>query len=162
MATSSIVTFAAIYVLGVLTGFSFLLFLIYFYTSAQHEKAACKEVPTKEEDRELHIDESKTSALLNASRDGDVAAGYFAVCREYVPGGVSATPSSRKIAGQESASVYQNLYRNMLKKSETFQEPGTPIKRAANVFFVVMRSAAELGPRSMLLTQDQTRPPNAI
>lgn len=139
MASTLIITVVAVYVFGVLTTLSVLVVLICFYTSTQQDRGVLREDQTREADGEDRVDESKASALLNASRDQDVAAGYFAVCREYVPGGVNATPSSRKIAGHESASVYQNLYRNMLKKGETSQEPGTPVKRTANVFFVVMR-----------------------
>lgn len=80
----------------------------------------------------------------------DVAAGYFAVCREYVPWGVNGKPPERTtpagitVVAAESPSVYQSMYRSIFdRKQGPTLEPGKgngkPAKRARNVFFVVLR-----------------------
>ena len=82
--------------------------------------------------------------------DSDVAAGYFAVCREYVPGGVNGKPPERltpagDVVAQESPSVYQTMYRSIFDRSQKPTiEPnkdgtGKAVKRANNVFYVVLR-----------------------
>lgn len=81
------------------------------------------------------------------SREPDVAASYFAVCREYVPGGVNGRPPERTTpAGEtiaaESPSVYQSMYRSIFDRGKTqipSIEGGKPLKKARNVFFVVLR-----------------------
>lgn len=81
----------------------------------------------------------------------DVAAGYFAVCREYTPMGINAKPMERAAttAGQAtvappSPSVYQTMYRSIFDRKPV---PG-PIennsmshrpKKAGNIFYVVLR-----------------------
>ena len=79
----------------------------------------------------------------------DVAAGYFAVCREYVPGGINGKPPERttpagEVIGMESPSVYQSMYRSIFdRKQPSSIDPGKgngkAVKRARNVFFVVLR-----------------------
>ena len=87
---------------------------------------------------------------LYRDHEKDVAEGYFAVCREYVPGGVNGkppmrtTPAGQVIAG-ESPSVYQSMYRSLFdRKQAPSIEPGKsdgakPTKRARNLFYVVLR-----------------------
>ena len=81
--------------------------------------------------------------------EGDVASGYFAVCREYVAGGVNGkppertTPAGTVVAG-ESPSVYQSMYRSIFDRRQgptldPGKGPGKNVKRARNVFFVVLR-----------------------
>jgi len=83
--------------------------------------------------------------------DSDVAAGYFAVCREYTPMGINAKPIERSTpvgsttVATPSPSVYQSMYRSIFERKQT---PG-PLddtksisqrpKRAGNVFYVVLR-----------------------
>ena len=79
----------------------------------------------------------------------DVAAGYFAVCREYVPGGVNGKPPERTtpagaVVAAESPSVYQSMYRSIFDRRQgPSLDPGKGngkvVKRARNVFFVVLR-----------------------
>lgn len=79
----------------------------------------------------------------------DVAAGYFAVCREYVPGGINGKPPERTtpagaVVPMESPSVYQSMYRSIFdRKQPPSLDPakgnGKAVKRARNVFFVVLR-----------------------
>ncbi|KAI1322624.1 hypothetical protein F5Y16DRAFT_385953 [Xylariaceae sp. FL0255] len=83
--------------------------------------------------------------------DSDVAAGYFAVCREYTPMGINAKPIERSTpvgsttVAAPSPSVYQSMYRSIFDRKQT---PG-PLddnknasqrpKRAGNVFYLVLR-----------------------
>ncbi|KAL8807378.1 MAG: hypothetical protein Q9182_000717 [Xanthomendoza sp. 2 TL-2023] len=81
----------------------------------------------------------------------DVAAGYFAVCREYVPGGVNGKPPERTtpagaVVTPESPSVYQSMYRSIFDRKQApaldaVKGKGNvkPTRRARNVFFVVLR-----------------------
>lgn len=81
----------------------------------------------------------------------DVAAGYFAVCREYTLMGINAkpieraTPMGSTTVAPPSPSVYQTMYRSIFDRKGTAvgaegnnsmsQRP----KRAGNVFYVVLR-----------------------
>ncbi|KAM3437784.1 hypothetical protein MY4824_003618 [Beauveria thailandica] len=80
----------------------------------------------------------------------DVAAGYFAVCREYTPMGINAKPIERATpvgtatVAPPSPSVYQTFYRSIFDRKPV---PG-PIennsmshrpRKAGNVFYVVLR-----------------------
>ncbi|KAK3336999.1 hypothetical protein B0T19DRAFT_57858 [Cercophora scortea] len=83
--------------------------------------------------------------------DSDVAAGYFAVCREYTPMGINAKPIERSTpvgsatVAAPSPSVYQTMYRSIFdrktgpgpldNKNGAHQRP----KKAGNVFYVVLR-----------------------
>ncbi|CAP60798.1 uncharacterized protein PODANS_1_20700 [Podospora anserina S mat+] len=83
--------------------------------------------------------------------DTDVAAGYFAVCREYTPMGINAKPIERSTpvgsatVAAPSPSVYQTMYRSIFDRKGT----SSPLdnkngashrpKKAGNVFYVVLR-----------------------
>ncbi|WZH48717.1 LIM-like homeobox protein [Fusarium acuminatum] len=84
--------------------------------------------------------------------DLDVAAGFFAVCREYTPMGINAKPIERSTpvgsatVAPSSPSVYQTMYRSIFERkptpgpmdnnsSSTSQRP----KNAGNVFYVALR-----------------------
>ena len=81
--------------------------------------------------------------------ESEVAAGYFAVCREYVPGGVNGKPPERttpagEIVATESPSVYQSMYRSIFERQQRpsidpNRAGARTVKRANNVFFVVLR-----------------------
>lgn len=83
------------------------------------------------------------------SHEPDVAAGYFAVCREYVPGGINGKPPERitpagAVVAMESPSVYQTMYRSIFDRRqspslELGKGNGRAVRRARNVFFVVLR-----------------------
>lgn len=95
-------------------------------------------------------DEAKARPLQH---DSDVAAGYFAVCREYTPMGINAKPIERSTpvgsatVAAPSPSVYQTMYRSIFdrkpgpgpldNKNGVSQRP----KKAGNVFYVVLRYA---------------------
>jgi len=83
------------------------------------------------------------------THDADVAAGYFAVCREYTPGGVGAKPPERNTpvgstsVSAPSPSVYQTMYRSIFDRKPVNgpleKGNGKPPKRGGNVFYVVLR-----------------------
>ena len=83
------------------------------------------------------------------AHEPDVAASYFAVCREYVPAGINGKPPERTtpagaVIATESPSVYQSMYRSIFdRKQGPSLEPGKgnskTVKRARNIFFVVLR-----------------------
>ncbi|KAI4127174.1 MAG: hypothetical protein LQ338_003351 [Usnochroma carphineum] len=86
---------------------------------------------------------------LQHGHEPDVAAGYFAVCREYVPGGINGKPPERTtpagtVVETESPSVYQSMYRSIFDRKQgptldAGKGNAKPTKRARNVFFVVLR-----------------------
>ena len=95
-------------------------------------------------------EEKEEEAKARANHDLDVAAGYFAVCREYAPMGINAKPIERSTpvgsatVAPPSPSVYQTMYRSIfdrrpipgsLENNGISQRP----KRAGNVFYVVLR-----------------------
>ncbi|RMZ78529.1 hypothetical protein DV737_g3842, partial [Chaetothyriales sp. CBS 132003] len=88
--------------------------------------------------------------------DGDVAAGYFAVCREFVPGGVKgrppekAAPAGEAVVNESSPSVYQTMYRSIFdrpqkptiepqKDAATTKNAKKTNRQANNIFYVVLR-----------------------
>ncbi|KAJ6444142.1 anucleate primary sterigmata protein A [Purpureocillium lavendulum] len=101
------------------------------------------------------LEDAKTVAAADESKarakqDLDVAAGYFAVCREYTPMGINAKPIERSTplgsttVAPPSPSVYQTMYRSIfdrkpmagpLDNNSLSQRP----KKAGNVFYVVLR-----------------------
>lgn len=95
------------------------------------------------------LSSSEAATLKEISKDhgpeADVAAGYFAVCREYVPGGVNGKPPERTtpagtVIATESPSVYQSMYRSIFDRSRNASiDNGKGGKRARNVFYVVLR-----------------------
>ncbi|MCJ1366108.1 hypothetical protein MMC16_005233 [Acarospora aff. strigata] len=99
-----------------------------------------------------HALKSGSAALADKfqrGREPDVAAGYFAVCREYVPGGINGKPPERTtpagaVVAAESPSVYQSMYRSIFdRKQGPSLDNGKGnmknVKKARNVFFVVLR-----------------------
>ena len=82
--------------------------------------------------------------------DTDVAAGYFAVCREYTPGGINGkpperiTPTGATTVTSASPSVYQSMYRSIFerkKEPSPFENKGAPKppNKGGNVFYIVLR-----------------------
>ncbi|KAG6008828.1 hypothetical protein E4U21_003857 [Claviceps maximensis] len=105
------------------------------------------------------LDEARKKAAIDGAkaqsvRDLDVAAGYFAVCREYTPMGLNAKPIERATpvgsttVAAPSPSVYQTMYRSIFDRKSvagpldgTNQNSGMSQrpKKAGNVFYVVLR-----------------------
>ncbi|KAK7946500.1 uncharacterized protein PG986_010821 [Apiospora aurea] len=80
----------------------------------------------------------------------DMASGYFAVCREYVPMGIDAKPIERSTpigsttVAAPSRSVYQAMYQTIFDRKQTSGpdvNSGASLrpKKAGNVFYVVLR-----------------------
>ncbi|OLN86020.1 putative PH domain-containing protein [Colletotrichum chlorophyti] len=85
------------------------------------------------------------------AQKNEMAAGYFAVCREYTPMGINAkpieraTPTGSATVAPPSQSVYQTMYKSIFERKPV---PG-PLdnrnglsqrpKNAGNVFYVVLR-----------------------
>lgn len=169
--------FLFVYVLGGITFIPLILVVIFlhaFLTLPTKSESSTSTSREASEIRRAHDDEAnlKSGADVLAEQftrrhESDVAAGYFAVCREYVPGGVNGsmalptgsslrrrlidipeppertTPSGEVVAA-ESPSVYQSMYRSIFDRQQkpTIQPSkadGKPVKRARNVFFVVLR-----------------------
>lgn len=94
------------------------------------------------------IDEEILEKLKGRTHEPDVCAGYFAVCREYVPGGVNGKPPDRTtpagtVVAVESPSVYQSMYRSIFDRNKTMgptiDTSNNKNKKARNVFYVVLR-----------------------
>lgn len=94
------------------------------------------------------IDDEILEKLKGRTHEPDVCAGYFAVCREYVPGGVNGKPPDRTtpagtVVAVESPSVYQSMYRSIFDRnktmSPTIDATNNKNKKARNVFYVVLR-----------------------
>ncbi|CEJ91395.1 hypothetical protein VHEMI07111 [[Torrubiella] hemipterigena] len=93
----------------------------------------------------------RAKAKLASQDIPDVAAGFFAVCREYTPMGINAKPIERSTpvgsttVASPSPSVYQTMYRSIFDRKAAPNGPieGTNMsqrpKRAGNVFYVVLR-----------------------
>ncbi|KAB5559780.1 hypothetical protein GE09DRAFT_1285711 [Coniochaeta sp. 2T2.1] len=96
-------------------------------------------------------DESKPRQPRQPSHvESDVAAGYFAVCREYTPMGINAKPIERTTpvgsatVAAPSPSVYQTMYRSLFDRKQSHgpldsQNTSQRPKKAGNVFYVVLR-----------------------
>lgn len=87
-----------------------------------------------------------------SNHEADVAAGYFAIYREYSPGGVNSkpsglersTPAGSTSISAPSPSVYQSMYRSIFDRKPSTSPldnkgAGKPQKRGGNVFYVVLR-----------------------
>jgi hypothetical protein len=102
------------------------------------------------------LDEETLKKLKRRTDEPDTFAGYFAVCREFVPGGVNGKPPDRTtpagaIVAMESPSVYQSMYRSIFDRnkaaSPSLDATNARSKKARNVFYVVLRYAMQQDPR---------------
>lgn len=154
--------FILTYILGGLTLLPILLCLILLHahlTFPQHPSALSFHSSGSDQIRDPNDDGQNLKsekAIANLSEkfqrghEPDVAAGYFAVCREYVPGGVNGKPPERttpagEVITMESPSVYQSMYRSLfldrrqVPSLDPVKGAGRAVKRARNTFFVVLR-----------------------
>ena len=157
------VAFAVTYVIGGLTFIPLVLALIllHAYLTFPHRGPDATSNTSRPVANALRHDSDDPQSLLSGQDalskkflgefEKDVAEGYFAVCREYVPGGVNgkppvrATPAGEVVAG-ESPSVYQSMYRSLFERRQTpsLTDPskndnGKTAKKARNVFYVALR-----------------------
>ncbi|MCJ1288122.1 DNA polymerase zeta [Xylographa opegraphella] len=108
--------------------------------------------PIRRDNDDDNVIKSGPAAIAQQFQRGhepDVAEGYFAVCREYVPGGVNGKPPERttpagEAIAEESPTVYQSMYRSLFdrKQAPTLENNrgnGRSTKKARNVFYVVLR-----------------------
>lgn len=155
------ITFIATYVLGGLTFLPIVFFLVLLHAyltfplrgsaSTASEPSSNPLQDLKDDGRNIKSGASATDLAEKFHRrhEPDVAAGYFAVCREYVPGGINGKPPERTtpagaVVTTESPSVYQSMYRSIFdRKQGPSLDPGKgngkTVKKARNVFFVVLR-----------------------
>ena len=152
-------TYIAVYLLGGLTFLPGLLILVllhaYFVLPiyiSNSEKLATDPLGDPQDDGRNIESRSRASSItekFHRRHEPDVAAGYFAVCREYVPGGINGKPPERTtpagaVIATESPSVYQSMYRSLFDRKQApsldpARSTGKTVKRARNVFFVVLR-----------------------
>lgn len=157
----SLVSFIAVYLLGGVTFIPLLVIavLIHAYLTfpirdeTSHEEREPSSIVRPGDDVEAIERAQKSLGEKFQSRnkhEADVAAGYFAVCREYVPGGVNGKPPERTTpvgsspVSTPSPSVYQSMYRSLFERKPV-PSPidnkgiGKPVKRGGNIFYVVLR-----------------------
>ena len=157
------VAFAVTYVVGGLTFIPLLLALVLLHahlTFPERADDATCEPPKPSTDplqrpsddaKSLLSDRDALASKFSSKQEKDVAEGYFAVCREYVPGGVNgkppvrATPAGEVVTG-ESPSVYQSMYRSLFERRQASStidvgknDSGKTARRARNIFYVVLR-----------------------
>ncbi|KAG9230086.1 hypothetical protein BJ875DRAFT_445352 [Amylocarpus encephaloides] len=158
----SLVGFLVIYIIGgvtliplLITG---LLVHAYFTFPIYNQDAAAREADPSSitrpgDDIDAIENARKTLGEKILAREGhelDVAAGYFAVCREYIPGGTGGKPPERTTpvgsttVSAPSPSVYQSMYRSIFDRKQNNSPlgnkgPGRPQSRGNNVFYVVLR-----------------------
>ncbi|KAL2146971.1 hypothetical protein VTI28DRAFT_1267 [Corynascus sepedonium] len=156
--------FLLTYLLGGVTFFPLLVAVVFFhaYFRLPRRQDADRSQTSAGDGHDDLVQPGDDLELLHAAqKDGakpratyheqDVAAGYFAVCREYTPMGINAKPIERATpvgsatVAAPSPSVYQTMYRSIFDRK---QAPG-PLdnknggsqrpKKAGNVFYVVLR-----------------------
>ncbi|KAL8953980.1 MAG: hypothetical protein Q9222_000190 [Ikaeria aurantiellina] len=154
-------TFLCIYVVGGLTLiplFIILVLILAYFTAPKTSTqfSTPSKYPDSLADSQDDGQNIKSAAALanleekfQHGHEADVAAGYFAVCREYVPGGVNGKPPERttpagSVVAAESPSVYQSMYRSIFDRKQgptldAGKGSAKPTKGARNVFFVVLR-----------------------
>ncbi|KAG9247396.1 hypothetical protein BJ878DRAFT_186138 [Calycina marina] len=87
---------------------------------------------------------------LRNNHEADVAAGYFAVTREYTPGGINAAPPERTTplgsttVAPPSQSVYQSMYKSIFDRKPNpspldNKGVGKAQRKGGNIFYVVIR-----------------------
>ena len=152
--------FLFIYVLGGLTFIPLLLVALFthayltFPVRNDAEDLRAKDSLIEPEDRAEDIRAASKGLEEKFQSKGpteaDVAAGYFAVSREYTPGGINGkpperiTPTGPTAVTSASPSVYQSMYRSIFerkKDSSPFDSKGPPKppNKSGNVFYIVLR-----------------------
>ncbi|KAL4940100.1 hypothetical protein BDV06DRAFT_197396 [Aspergillus oleicola] len=151
--------FVFVYLLGGLTFIPLVLSLVLLYSYLVLPSASPQSEQAKDSNLSIHHPNDDQASLKSGTdelaekfyrtHDTDVAAGYFVVCREYVPGGINGKPPERttpagEVIAAESPSVYQTMYRSLFdRKQAPTIEPAKNTakngKRARNVFYIVLR-----------------------
>ncbi|EEQ35255.1 hypothetical protein McanMca71_004870 [Microsporum canis] len=151
--------FLLVYVLGGLTFIPLLLSLLVLHAyltlpgSSDRDKEESVDpgglVRKGDDEYSLNSRTAELAEKFQRAREADVAAGYFAVCREYVPGGVNGKPPERttpagEVIATESPSVYQSVYRSIFDRRQAptldaSKANGRNVRKARNVFYVILR-----------------------
>lgn len=146
------------YVIGGLSFLPLLLWALWIWNSRHQSDGQTCTAP-RSSDQETDTDFGDWGAglgedllhELKAKHAPDAASGYFAICREYVPGGVNGKPPDRNasvtgsLSAMESPSVYQSMYRSIFDRTRnsgpTLNAPPSQgkNKRPRNIFYVVLR-----------------------
>ena len=145
----NLLTFTVIYSFGGLTFIPLLLGIAFIFLP-KYPTGADKTPELDFDESGDHDNSESLDKQFQRNHELDVAAGYFAVCREYVPGGQNGKPPERttpagEVIAEESPSVYQSMYRSIFdrKQTPTFDPSkyanGKPVKKANNVFYIVLR-----------------------
>jgi hypothetical protein len=153
-------TFLGVYVLGGITFIPLILIVILchaYFALPAHDGNATSDGRERVRDDNWQTDpaeltnselKSLPEELTPRNHEPDVAAGYFAVCREYVPGGINGRPPERitpagAVVTTESSSVYQSMYRSIFDRNKsttpTLDGANGKTKKARNLFYVVLR-----------------------
>ena len=155
------ITFVIVYLLGGLTFLPGILILILFHAyltfpphhsslaSNDHFTDPLRDPQDNGQNLRSATSVSSLAEKFHRRHEPDVASGYFAVCREYVPGGINGKPPERTtpagaVVATESPSVYQSMYRSIFDRRQgpvldPGKSNGRTVKRARNIFFVVLR-----------------------
>ena len=159
MASFNVFQFLIVYVLGGLTFLPLIVGLVLLHAHfAFPFRPSSPSITTSRSDTfdDANDDDSsiktRTFSLEKKFQHGhesDVVEGYFAVCREYIPGGINGKPPERttpagEVVAEESPSVYQSMYRSIFDRKqaptlEASKGNGKSTRRARNVFYVVLR-----------------------
>ncbi|KAL4894198.1 hypothetical protein BDV59DRAFT_176032 [Aspergillus ambiguus] len=159
---ASFASFLLVYCLGGLTFIPLVLSLILLHayltfpsrSSGDPPSPTSRPVPdpirrSSDDQFSLKSGTDELAEKFHRTHESDVAAGYFAVCREYVPGGVNGKPPERttpagEVIAAESPSVYQAMYRSLFDRKqaptiEPSKSSAKNSKKARNVFYIVLR-----------------------
>lgn len=153
------------YVLGGLTLLPALALLAYHTLTIPYPGEASRTAPNADNEELAKEDgEGLPPEVQLRARDSEAASGYFAVTREYVPGGISGKPLDKPTASNgasagESPSVYQSMYRSIFERNRQ-TAPSMDAnrgnvkanRRPRNVFFVVLRFVQPTGGDARVLS----------
>lgn len=148
----SFLSFLVIYLIGGISLLPLLLGLILLYAHFTFPHVLPEEpvsdlIREGDDDKALKVEDEK---LRRPNAAADVAAGYFAVTREFVPGGVNGkppertSPAGKSIPVNDSPSVVQSMYSRLFDRragAATTDPNGgeKKVRRARNEFYVVLR-----------------------
>ena len=157
---SSFSLYLALYLLGGLTFLPIVLGIVLLHAEltlprqrvVKASSTADQREPLYRSDDGRSVNTTRSATLAKELERGHgpaVAEGYFAVCREYVPGGINGKPPERttpagEVVTGESPSLYQSMYRSLFDRKQAPTLEGNKgntkvTRRARNVFYVVLR-----------------------
>ncbi|KAJ5971056.1 uncharacterized protein N7479_000974 [Penicillium vulpinum] len=145
----SLASFLFVYALGGITFIPLLLSLILLYAYltlpfAPQLPQSCEKAPDPvrqptDDDFSLKSGTDQLAEKFHRTHESDVAAGYFAVCREYVPGGVNGKPPRERLPQEKSLRPKVLACTRQTPSIDPAKANGKATKRARNVFYIVLR-----------------------